>query len=272
MESLPSVELSVTNGELGHVYVANSHGKPWILAKTICETLGYKNIYAMLSRYVSKENKKKIVIEEFTKEFGMHAPTLFVNQEGLGQILLHARANPKAVQMKEWIFGSLLKRWQEEQRPVAPIVHRQVMELDPSYAEALQKLHRNQCALYQQNKEINETLKTICNVITDLLTVFRIDGMNWRSAANAIVKCGDSDQIPNRFHELYQMLEQVSHVNLKVRRSNLQEKHPGKKISTLDAIAEDKQLVECFITILRRYALTHGINVKINSVDMKGAA
>lgn len=272
MESLPSANLSVANGELGRVYAVMSDSEPWVLAKTICETLGYKNIYAMLSRYVSKENKKRIFVDELTKEFGVHAPTLFVNQKGLGQILLHARANPKAVQMKEWIYGSLLKKWQPKEAVPAPVMQRQMVELDPCYAEALQKLHRNQCAIYQQNKEINETLKTICSVVTDLLTVFRIDGMNWRSAANAIVKCGDSDQIPNRFHELYQMLEQVSHVNLKVRRSNLQEKHPGKKISTLDAIAEDKQLVECFITILRRYALTHGINVKINSVDMKGAA
>jgi len=272
MESLPSASLSVTNGELGRVYVVNSDGEPWVLAKTICETLGYKNIYAMLSRYVSKENKKKIIVDELTEEFGAHVPTLFVNQKGLGEILLHARANPKAVQMKEWIFGSLLKSWQKKEAKPIPVQQRQVVTLDPSYAEALRKLHSNQCALYQQNREINETLKNICSVITDLLTVFRIDGMNWRSAANAIVKCGDSSEIPNRFHELYQMLEQASHVNLKVRKANLQEKHPGKKISTLDAIAEDKQLVECFITILRRYALTQGINVKIEAPIVKGAA
>lgn len=272
MERLPSIDISAEDDELGRVCIVGLGGEPWILAKTICETLGYKNIYAMLSRYVSKENKKKIIVEELVEKYGAHAPSLFVNKSGLGQILMHARLKPKAVQMKEWIFGSLLGQMENggSTKP-APVVQRQIVTLDPSYGEALQKLHRNQCALYQQNMETNETLKSICNVLHELLAVLRIDGMNWRNAANAIVRCGSKEEIPNRFHELYRTLEQVTHVNLKVRKENLQKKHPGKKLSTLDAIAEDPKLVDCFITILRRYALTYGISMKINE-PTKGAA
>lgn len=271
MDRLPSVSLSVENDELGKVCIIDLDGEPWILAKTICETLGYKNIYAMLSRYVSKENKKKVIVDELVDKYGAHAPSLFVNKGGLGQILMHARLKPKAVRMKEWIFGSLLGQRKQGSSAAPAVVQRQIVALDPSYGEALKKLHNNQCVLYQQNMELSKTLKSVCSMVSELLSVLRIDGMNWRDAANTIARNGGKGQIQERFHEMYRMLEQATHVNLKVRKSNLQKQHPTKKITTLDAIAEDRQLIECFITILRRYALTHGLDVKINELT-KGAA
>ena len=262
MESLPAEYQSFKSDTLGSMITIQYQGERWILAKTVCDTLGYKNIYAMLSRYVSARNKTHVFIQQLADAFGAHAPTLFVNKDGFMEILAHAKKNPKAKEMRDWFFGSIAKKGAAIP---APIRKREVVELDERYGLALHKLH-------EENQELKQKLGNIEASLQELLSSMRINGTNWKEAAKIIAKSGPRDQIQNRFHELYQLLEQGSHVNLRVRRDNLQKKYPSRKISILDAIGEDAKLVSIFIIILRNYALTHGINIQINDTSLKGAA
>lgn len=268
LTNLPMCCKTYKDSTYGIATVVAYHGEPWILTKDICTELKYQNIYALLNKYVSAENKIHLQIPELKKKAGAgRPPTLFVNQKGLEEIVRHANQNPKAMAIYNWM---LQNKKPAESKP-APIRERQLVELDERYGKALHDIYKSQCMLHQENLELRKELGDIKASLHDLLSSMRINGTNWKDAAKIIAKSGPRGEIQNRFHELYHLLEQASHVNLKVRRENLQKKYPTRKISTLDAIGEDGKLVALFIVILRNYALTHGVNVKIDK-NWKGAA
>lgn len=268
----------------GNATVVNYLGEPWILARDICTELNYHNVYAMLTRYVSKGNKIHLQIPELKKKTGAgRPPTLFVNQKGLEEIIRRANQNPKAMAIHNWLLQN--KQRTETKKPVPAAQQRQLVEIDERYGKALRSIFESVCAIHGENQDLKRELREVhsenrelkqelSSIRTDLGEFFssmRINGTNWKDAAKIIAKSGSRNEIQNRFHDLYHLLEQASHVNLKVRRDNLQKKHPTKKISILDAIEEDSKLVELFVVILRKYALTHGVNVEIDE-NWKGAA
>lgn len=285
MDILPAECQVYQDDAFGSVTTIQYEGEPWILARDVCKALGYHNIYVLMHNHVSDGNKMHLRVAEIVKKTAGRPPTLFINQLGLQEIVIHASKNPRAVAMRDWIFKNLAVTkikpsvvstsstvsTAASSAPV-PVRQHQLVELDERYGQALHSIYESQCELHKENQELKKELSSIKESLGELLSSMRINGTNWKDAAKIIVKrSGPRGDIQNRFHDLYHLLEQASHVNLKVRKENLQKRRGSKKISTLDAIEEDPKLVTLFVVILRNYALTHGVNITINE-NMKGAA
>lgn len=256
----------------GTVLLEGSDDMIWVTAQSVYETLGYKNGTKEVRRHVSPENIRVLKVPEDMRGRNGRPTRLFINQDGVAELVLKAQKMPRAEVFREWFFKKVVPQGMKALRLKALTQQRQIVSLDESYGKALRMLWEGQEKLIRQNQLMHNDLEKMKSFVESACSAAKIDGMNWREAARYIVavnsKKNGADYSAS-YHEIYSELEKAMGVKLAVRQKNLQKKTGKKNITLLDVVAADKKLIPTFISILRMYALSHGIHVEIKAENQE---
>lgn len=129
-----------------------------------------------------------------------------------------------------------------------------------------------------ENQKHNERLNTIDGKINAVSDAIKLDSTSWRKEVSSVIRkiCRHAnDAYPTvgiLYGEIYKVLELRAKCNLTTRLTHKQVRMRDagvcmskvKQVNRLDIIAEDAQLTEIFIAIVREYAIKFGIRCDLN--------
>ena len=129
-----------------------------------------------------------------------------------------------------------------------------------------------------ENQKHNERLNTIDGKINAVSDAIKLDSTSWRKEVSSVIRkiCRNAnDAYPTvgiLYGEIYKVLELRAKCNLTTRLTHKQVRMRDagvcmskvKQVNRLDIIAEDAQLTEIFIAIVREYAIKFGIRCNLN--------
>lgn len=112
----------------------------------------------------------------------------------------------------------------------------------------------------------NQRIDNMCEVIS-------LDKNSWRKDTNRLITkisyamCGSCGNIQDIYREIYKAVDERAGVALQIRLTNKLNRMAGegiseskrKKVNPLDVIAEDKKLIEIFVTIVKELAIKYGV-------------
>ena len=132
--------------------------------------------------------------------------------------------------------------------------------------QVMQELQQGQKEQKAAIEAVNQRVDTIGEILT-------LNPSAWREdARNMIVRIahawGGNEYISNVHTEIYSLIDTRFGVNLKRRRDNKRAKAAVEganktqiaKISKLEVIADDKKLIEAYLTIIKEMAIKHGVD------------
>lgn len=129
-----------------------------------------------------------------------------------------------------------------------------------------------------ENQKHGERLNTIDGKINAVSDAIKLDSTSWRKEVSSVIRkiCRHAnDAYPTvgiLYGEIYKVLELRAKCNLTTRLTHKQVRMRDagvcmskvKQVNRLDIIAEDAQLTEIFIAIVREYAIKFGIRCDLN--------
>lgn len=129
-----------------------------------------------------------------------------------------------------------------------------------------------------ENQKHSERLNTIDGKINAVSDAIKLDSTSWRKEVSSVIRkiCRHAnDAYPTvgiLYGEIYKVLELRAKCNLTTRLTHKQVRMRDagvcmskvKQVNRLDIIAEDAQLTEIFIAIVREYAIKFGIRCNLN--------
>lgn len=129
-----------------------------------------------------------------------------------------------------------------------------------------------------ENQKHSERLNTIDGKINAVSDAIKLDSTSWRKEVSSVIRkiCRNAnDAYPTvgiLYGEIYKVLELRAKCNLTTRLTHKQVRMRDagvcmskvKQVNRLDIIAEDAQLTEIFIAIVREYAIKFGIRCNLN--------
>lgn len=129
-----------------------------------------------------------------------------------------------------------------------------------------------------ENQKHSERLNTIDGKINAVSDAIKLDATSWRKEVSSVIRkiCRHAnDAYPTvgiLYGEIYKVLELRAKCNLTTRLTHKQVRMRDagvcmskvKQVNRLDIIAEDAQLTEIFIAIVREYAIKFGIRCDLN--------
>ena len=129
-----------------------------------------------------------------------------------------------------------------------------------------------------ENQKHRERLNTIDGKINTVSDAIKLDSTSWRKEVSSVIRkiCRyANDAYPTvgiLYGEIYKVLELRAKCNLTTRLTHKQVRMRDagvcmskvKQVNRLDIIAEDAQLTEIFIAIVREYAIKFGIRCDLN--------
>lgn len=129
-----------------------------------------------------------------------------------------------------------------------------------------------------ENQKHSERLNTIDGKINAVSDAIKLDSTSWRKEVSSVIRkiCRHAnDAYPTvgiLYGEIYKVLELRAKCNLTTRLTHKQVRMRDagvcmskvKQVNRLDIIAEDAQLTEIFIAIVREYAIKFGIRCDLN--------
>lgn len=138
--------------------------------------------------------------------------------------------------------------------------------------QLLISMELEQKKLNKQIKEVSENLLETKNEIKEIRQVVNLDTTNWRNETRTLIakiarKQGDLKYIRDFTNESYELLNKRFGVSLERRLTNkcknIELKGVSKskiaKLNNLDVIAEDKKLIEGYVTIVKDMTIKYGI-------------
>lgn len=138
--------------------------------------------------------------------------------------------------------------------------------------QLLISMELEQKKLNRQIKEVSENLSETKNEIKEIRQVVNLDTTNWRNETRTLIakiarKEGDLKYIRDFTNESYELLNKRFGVSLERRLTNKCKnmvlegvsKSKISKLNNLDVIAEDKKLIEGYVTIVKDMAIKYGI-------------
>lgn len=116
--------------------------------------------------------------------------------------------------------------------------------------------------------EVNGRLDNICEIVS-------LDANAWRDRSKKIIvqiaeKWGGAAYIQDVHNELYRLLEQSAHVNLKQRLENRKRRMASEgvcrsrrdKLNRLDIIADDPKLTPIYLDLVKRMAIKNNVEIQ----------
>lgn len=124
----------------------------------------------------------------------------------------------------------------------------------------------------QEMKEMRQKVEQTSQRLDSICDVIALNPNSWREDARNLIskiayKIGGFDYIKDLQSEIYRLVDERAAVNLSVRLTNKRNrlaaegvcKSKRDKISKLDVIADDKKLIEIYITVVKELAVKNGV-------------
>lgn len=168
----------------------------------------------------------------------------------------------------------LRKKFRREYFTMRKVIKEESSKLDQlsPQLQLLINMELEQKKLNRQIKEVSEDLSETKNEIKEIRQVVNLDTTNWRNETRTLIakiarKQGDLKYIRDFTNESYELLNKRFGVSLERRLANKCKnmalegvsKSKINKLNNLDVIAEDKKLIEGYVSIVKDMAIKYGI-------------
>lgn len=161
-----------------------------------------------------------------------------------------------------------------QRTPEGKAIRDQLIALETNVSELSPDL-RVLIGLELAQKEQARAIAEVNQRVDNISEIVSLDANAWRDRSKHIIvkiaeKWGGAQYIPEVHKELYRLLEQSAHVNLKRRLEGRKgrmltegaSKTAARNLNNLDVIAADPKLIAIYLDLVKRMAIKHEVNVQ----------
>lgn len=256
------------------IVVRDSEGIIWADVRRICEGIG-------LSECLTKTEllciQKEIVLSQSTQYFDLPTKcgmqdSLCLKLDYIPLWLANIRITPSMKNRKPGIREKLLNYQLKAKDalttafipPTRPLTQAEIIA---AQAQMLVDMERSQ-------KEMKQSLADTNKRIDDIREIVALDPKSWRQESEKLISKiararGGYEYIDYVKDEIYALVDIRARCSLSKRLTNKRNRMAGKDIcrsqwenlSKLDIIAEDKKLIEIYLSIVKEMAIKNGVGV-----------
>jgi prophage antirepressor-like protein len=248
-------ELQIFQKDNFHVRAIEKDGEPWFIAKDACETLEISNSRDAVSRL--DEDEKGVVL---TDTPGGKQQLTIVSEPGLYSLVLGSR-KPEAKAFKRWITHEVI-----------PAIRKTGGYIQPQTIEDLIIMQAQSVKELKSRVELTETKQAEqAEELQDIRDAVSLSPNDWRKNTSTLINkmalnIGGYDHIKPLRIESYKVLDERMGVDVQCRLTNKRRrmadegicKSKRDKLTPLDAIADDKKLIEGYVAIVKEMAIKYG--------------
>lgn len=267
-------ELQIFNDkQFGQIRTAMINDEPYFMLADVCRVLEIANPRNTLQRL----NKNGVHNIDTIDSMGRTQQANFINESNLYKLAFTSRKK-EAEKFTDWVTGEILPTLRktgtysmQKANPLEALqqIGQSINKTIEALIEQDRRMKNIETVTRVQNDRIGDMEKKV-QLVYDCGT---INHDNWRThvrplinqIAKYILVLDSTDRFSAAWQESYKRLEQEFNCNLTLRVNNKKErlrlagatKKVIDKVNNLDIIGEDKRLIECYISILKRMVLEY---------------
>lgn len=256
-------EVRVWNYESSEVRTVQVNGEPWFVLADVCKVLEISNSRNISSRLEPDEKGVTLV-----DTLGGTQQMTIINESGLYAVVLRSD-KPQAKPFRKWVTSEVLPSIRKHG---SYSVQSQFADLSPQLQVLIQMETRQKQIEARQAEQatalagLEQKLQNTCEVIALDKTAWRKDSEH---LINKIARATGEGYGGIRlvYEEIYRSIESRAGVSLNTRLTNKRNRMAGEgvckskrdKLTRVDIIAEDKQLIEIYVAIVKELAVKYGV-------------
>ena len=266
-------ELQIFNDEhFGQIRTAMINDEPYFMLADVCRVLEIKNSRDVLNRL----SQKGVAITDTLTNGGKQQAT-FINESNKYKLAFTSRKK-EAERFTDWVTGEILPTLRktgtysmQKTNPLEALqqIGQSINKTIEALVEQDRRMKNIETVTRVQNDRIGDMEKKV-QLVYDCTTITHD---NWRTHVRPLINqiakyipvLDSTDRFSAAWQESYHRLEQKFNCNLTLRVNNKKErlrlagatKKVIDKVNNLDIIGEDKRLIECYISILKRMVLEY---------------
>lgn len=258
-------EVRVWNYESSEVRTVQVNGEPWFVLADVCKVLEISNSRNISSRLEPDEKGVTLV-----DTLGGTQQMTIINESGLYAVVLRSD-KPQAKPFRKWVTSVVLPSIRKTgsysvQQPNA------FENLSPQL-QVLIQMETRQKQIEARQAEQATALAGLEQKLQNTCEVIALDKTAWRKDSEHLINkialaTGDGyGGIRLLYEEIYRSIESRAGVSLNTRLTNKRNRMAGEgvckskrdKLTRVDIIAEDKQLIEIYVAIVKELAVKYGV-------------
>lgn len=258
-------EVQVWNYESSEIRTVQINGEPWFVLSDVCKVLELSSPHKVAERLDGDEKGRNQI-----PTLGGVQEMAVVNESGLYTVILRSD-KPQAKPFRKWVTSVVLPSIRKTgsysvQQPNA------FENLSPQLQVLIQMETRQKQIEARQAEQatalagLEQKLQNTCEVIALDKTAWRKDSEH---LINKIARATGEGYGGIRlvYEEIYRSIESRAGVSLNTRLTNKRNRMAGEgvckskrdKLTRVDIIAEDKQLIEIYVAIVKELAVKYGV-------------
>lgn len=259
-------EITSWNYEGAEVRTVQIDGEPWFVLADICRELEISHVKDTATRIDEDDLGQTEVIDRM----GRSQKVWIINESGLYTVILRSD-KPQAKPFRKWVTSVVLPSIRKTgsysvQQPNA------FENLSPQLQVLIQMETRQKQIEARQAEQatalagLEQKLQNTCEVIALDKTAWRKDSEH---LINKIARATGEGYggIRLLYEEIYRSIESRAGVSLNTRLTNKRNRMAGEgvckskrdRLTRVDIIAEDKQLIEIYVAIVKELAVKYGV-------------
>lgn len=247
--------IQVWNYESSEIRTVQVNGEPWFVLSDVCKVLEISNSRNISSRLEPDEKGVTLV-----DTLGGAQQMTIINESGLYTVILRSD-KPQAKPFRKWVTSEVLPSIRKHG---SYSVQSQFADLSPQLQVLIQMETRQKQIEARQVEQatalagLEQKLQNTCEVIALDKTAWRKDSEH---LINKIARATGEGYggIRLLYEEIYRSIESRAGVSLNTRLTNKRNRMAGEgvckskrdKLTRIDIIAEDKKLIEIYVTTVQ---------------------
>ena len=259
-------EITSWNYEGAEVRTVQIDGEPWFVLADICRELEISHVKDTATRIDEDDLGQTEVIDRM----GRSQKVWIINESGLYTVILRSD-KPQAKPFRKWVTSVVLPSIRKTgsysvQQPNA------FENLSPQL-QVLIQMETRQKQIEARQAEQATALAGLEQKLQNTCEVIALDKTAWRKDSEHLINkialaTGDGyGGIRLLYEEIYRSIESRAGVSLNTRLTNKRNRMAGEgvckskrdKLTRVDIIAEDKQLIEIYVAIVKELAVKYGV-------------
>ena len=257
-------EIRVWNYESSEVRTVQVNGEPWFVLSDVCKVLELSTPARVAERLEKDEVSQTHTIDRMGRE----QKTTIINESGLYTVILRSD-KPQAKPFRKWVTSEVLPSIRKHG---SYSVQSQFADLSPQL-QVLIQMETRQKQIEARQAEQATALAGLEQKIQNTCEVIALDKTAWRKDSEHLINkiaraTGEGyGGIRLVYEEIYRSIESRAGVSLNTRLTNKRNRMAGEgvckskrdKLTRIDIIAEDKKLIEIYVTIVKELAVKYGV-------------
>lgn len=258
-------EVQVWNYESSEIRTVQINGEPWFVLSDVCKVLELSSPHKVAERLDGDEKGRNQI-----PTLGGVQEMAVVNESGLYTVILRSD-KPQAKPFRKWVTSVVLPSIRKTgsysvQQPNA------FENLSPQL-QVLIQMETRQKQIEARQAEQATALAGLEQKLQNTCEVIALDKTAWRKDSEHLINkiaraTGDGyGGIRLVYEEIYRSIESRAGVSLNTRLTNKRNRMAGEgvckskrdKLTRVDIIAEDKQLIEIYVAIVKELAVKYGV-------------